>query len=401
MRYIWKINDEQPEMIQQISCDINIREAEIHCEDLNFDTYPDLQILCTGESEEAGKGYLYLWDRKNKVFAENYIELPTEYEQVTKMGTIAIVLTEQNEDTEIRRICKVDEEWGELVTIREWTLEKQSGHLKIYDCYSEQVLFDGMMGNEKYYEYLFWQDILPVIYHDASDSGVLVWSGEHYGEEYLDKEAFLEACGFKGEDPFFIFRDSLGNIKVELYFDEENDRGCGIHYAWRYIDKGIESVYMAGFTFDKVSEAAWKEPDPYSLLSIKGTDGSGGVDDYTENTTYTQDGKIDSFYSEGMIDWLVDDRERQQILEIDFVYRDNGTLAYRDYWHNSYIFSSTSSSIRSLYDESERLVYEYAYITQGSIESYYIYTDESKVPLYCLELDGYVPDMIRYNTDNP
>lgn len=193
-------------------------------------------------------------------------------------------------------------------------------------------------------------------------------------------------------EPFYQYYDSAGNLCLELYLDEETGSGSGI--AYHPLSEGGYEPHE--FAFDTCKLEDWKEMDPFSLKAVDGTDGSDMVNDYEELCEYTESGQIEHFRSWGNIDWLVESGGMQTILEINFVYREDGTLASKEYYHNGYLFGSTNSSKNSFYDEKERLVYEEAYITHGSLDIYYIYTDDSPKPSYRLLLDGDYTDMIQY-----
>lgn len=157
-------------------------------------------------------------------------------------------------------------------------------------------------------------------------------------------------------------------------------------------------AFWEGFTICNILEDEWKAPDPYLLKLVYGTDWIGEVTDYEEKTEYRDDGKPDYSEATGVTDHE-NDSERETILAMDFVYREDGTLYYRDYSHNDRV-GSTWGSVNSFYDEKERVVYESGYITHGYVEHYYIYEDESDKPAYCLYLDhnsGYAfPEMVKY-----
>ena len=100
-----------------------------------------------------------------------------------------------------------------------------------------------------------------------------------------------------------------------------------------------------------------------------------------------------------MIDWLGDGRETYKILDIDWVYRETGKLFYREFYQNSHLWGTTRQALYDYYDEDGRLIYESAYITHGSLDYFFIYTDGSCRPAYCLQLDnnlGYcIPLMVE------
>lgn len=79
--------------------------------------------------------------------------------------------------------------------------------------------------------------------------------------------------------------------------------------------------------------------------------------------------------------------ERDRLLEIEFTYREDGTLRRRDYAHNMMALETWHSVTHSFYDTQERLLYEDCYITHGSMDYYYIYQDDKEMPAYCLMLD--------------
>ena len=159
-----------------------------------------------------------------------------------------------------------------------------------------------------------------------------------------------------------------------------------------------------GFAFDAVYQREWKAEDPYLLASVDGSTGENMVQEYEEVIEYTKDGKIDYYKSMGVIDWLRDggaEDGKDRVLEINYIYSDDGTLFYRYYGHNGYLFSSTYCSIYSYYDEFGRVAYESGYITHGSIYEYYIYDNDGKEPKYYLYLDdnlGYcIPTLVRFH----
>lgn len=163
-----------------------------------------------------------------------------------------------------------------------------------------------------------------------------------------------------------------------------------------------ESAY--GFAFDAVYQGEWEAADPYLLTTVDGKTGENAGREYEEITEYTEDGKIDYYKSMAFVDWIGGEEEKEEkdrLLEINYIYRDDGTLYYRDYGHNSMVFETTFCSLDSYYDELGRVVYESGYITHGSIYEYYIYDNEGKEPKYYLSLDdnlGYcIPTLVRFH----
>lgn len=142
--------------------------------------------------------------------------------------------------------------------------------------------------------------------------------------------------------------------------------------------------------------------DPFLLESVYGTspEEDSYVVDYEESTVYTDSGKPDLFLGRGR---LSDREEEEDMLKINFIYREDGTLVCKEYSHHDLVFGSTLCSLDSFYDTHERVIYERGYITHGHLEYYYIYEDRdgkiAEKPAYILEIDynlNYaIPNMIK------
>lgn len=220
-------------------------------------------------------------------------------------------------------------------------------------------------------------------------------------ESNADKEALLKEQVFWGQNPFYSYEDPDRGVLVELYFDPEAGRGCGISYDIWYNEEQQKMVEEAGFVFEGVeirSRQDWNT-DPYSLTSVTGEKGD-ETDGYTETYKYREDGKIEYFLSQGKGIWKEEDADTlSDLLEISFTYREDGSLAYRQYQHNPIVWGTTNASMKSYYDEQERIIYESCYITHGAVENFYIYTDEGNIPTYSLFVDSggsYGVQMIMY-----
>lgn len=221
------------------------------------------------------------------------------------------------------------------------------------------------------------------------------------GKPYSGVEEFLKAFSLEEAVPFYEYYDINGNLQMTFYYDEETKKGCGIRYIYsKSEDSFLELVGTKGFVFEGFESEKWEEPDIYSVKSIDGYDGSSSVKNYNEETIYDKEGRITSFLSTGILYLLGEEEKIEKVININFEYRENGTLMYKDYWHHALVFGSYGCSIDSFYDERERVLYEDVYITHGSYDFYYIYTDDSRKPAYCLWLDNnigvWVPTLIRY-----
>lgn len=186
----------------------------------------------------------------------------------------------------------------------------------------------------------------------------------------------------------------MDNLRLELYGKESEDLFCGILYRYFYDSKKEKCFQMTGFAVDDIEDAKWVD-DTWSLAD------SLDDSDYEKSMEYTTDNKPAYFLVKGNDGTGEKEGEHVMLMQILYIYRDDGTLYDRHYRHNSYWAGSTRSSVDSLYNERERLVYEQAYITHGTLEDYYIYPDDSDKPAYCLEFDyagGAAPitTMVRY-----
>lgn len=178
--------------------------------------------------------------------------------------------------------------------------------------------------------------------------------------------------------------------------------GCGFRYAWAGPDGRREQPGIHGFGFHATDASQWDvwgDADPYSLLSVYGTDGS-DVEDYREFKASPADGRLEQFRAIRRLESLPLGPEPANILRLYFTYREDGSLCRKDYFHNGLMFGTTYSSSTLFYDGAERLPFAKCYITHGSLEYYCIYLDDGSRPAYCLVLDdniaGYVPEFVRY-----
>lgn len=400
--------------------------------------YNDLELFSDG----AMSGLLFISDRtavtSGKLFLEEPIEIPL-YETAFYDGSFNT--SEESETHREEILYQINEEEGRVEPLRRMTLQKETAMLEIWDYLDNRSVFsgeavikeDGSLSNAKYYQYLFRNDCYPFYQSSDTDTSIPVWvsqtknaedaseeNGDQSGfelvqntvfgntghmSEYEDRKTFLSDFGFGEQAPFYCYYDGNGNLQLELYLDEESGWGCGLMHTYGYTYQMEKKDSMYGFAFDAVSDGTWKESDPYLLASVDGETGEKSVDDYEENIDYTETEKVDCYRSLGIVG-LHDEEgnvinEKSTIVKINYIYRDDGTLFYRDYYHNDYVFGSTWQSCDSYYDESERIVYETAYITHGSLEYYYIYDNAGREPKYALYLDdnlGYcIPVCVRFH----
>ncbi len=276
------------------------------------------------------------------------------------------------------------------------------------DKLGEQVLGICVAGLELAYEEVAiadgdWEAVgSPRLNIDPEQAEFLVTDsrgGElHLG--YADKETFLRDFGFEGEEPFYQYVDEeTGVLWMELYFDEMAAKGCGIRY---FPD---ERRKEEGFVFNCSGKPLYTEDDHllrindkedlYSKLTYDGYDPSQDtyIEDFEEQTAYTADGKMKHYIATGWITYMSDEKDISTLVEMDFVYREDGTLQKKDRSHNMAYGGTWFSVIHGYYDRQERLIFEDCYVTHGSIDYFYIYEGEEMEPSYYLIIDHNLSDL--------
>lgn len=233
---------------------------------------------------------------------------------------------------------------------------------------------------------------------------VVLWNGETEDFEnrtYDSSGKFLEDFGFTDMEPFYEYTDMDQKLVLELYFDEETGHGCGLYHDYGYSNDNEEIVSIYGFAFQHTKTDEWVPEDTYSTLSVFGDDvREYDLSEYQEVYEYTDDGKLSSFEARGIIPDLGEGDTEESVLSMNYYYRDDGTLSYKEYHHHPLVFGTWQCSIRSWYDPLERLTYRSSYITHGRFEYFYIYESNEEQPTYLLMLDNYTssvwPEMFVY-----
>lgn len=210
---------------------------------------------------------------------------------------------------------------------------------------------------------------------------------------YANEADFAAGNGFDGAEPFYEYAVPDGEKRLLFYYDEAAQRGCGIRYYERD-PSTFTSTGMYGFAFEGVQESkpgeaggtweAYMEP-----VSVEGTTGAGSVEHFQENTEYDAAGRLVHYDAAGVLTFLKEaSEETEPVLWIDYEYYESGGLKSRSYWHNSAVFGSGYTTWSCFFDRQGRIAYEDIYITHGSWDTYYIYTDDSEAPAYILDLDN-------------
>lgn len=411
----FRMYDESGQLLQTFPCRIEAEEYTFKFDHLfSHEVQTDLEVFPANAEETGAKGLCYPWDSETGRFSEDPVEIP--WYQV-KDG-YRFVTSERDGDTVTDTICRINEGSRQVVELRKWTLsggpdwetyQSTTGMLCIRDCLEEQDLYNGevewndvgRLVNDEYYQELFWSDLELLGAYEEEETLSAVWVKEnsYTREEYADRESFLADCGFAGEEPFYQVYDRFRHLKLELFFDPIMGRGCGILYDYLF-NYDLECVTMRqGFVFETVLLKSWEqesEADTFSRLSVVGTDVRNAAPDYQESYGYTEEGNLSFFEARGSM--LVDREEvvERVLLSMHYIYRNDGTLYHKEYFHEQYLFGTSSQYISSDYDELGRIIYQYSYITHGAIEQFYIYGSREDRPDYCLSLDGDWPVMIHY-----
>ncbi|MBD5474012.1 MAG: hypothetical protein HDR20_14300 [Lachnospiraceae bacterium] len=360
-------------------------------------TEPDYYVLCKNDrrnlvlfpDKESSAGRFLEWD------GSRFLELGTDIKRGQTPSSDDLLLTEETASKLTREIYRPHRNDREAEVIRSYTLQKETGELEIWDCLDKKSLFhdtvslddEGAPINKEYYEVLFTEGLY--FWEGEAEEGTVpvdlrLKSSDEIDTEYASREAFLSDYGFTGSDPIYEYYDSLGNLRLEVYRDEDIDLFCGIVYRYYYNSDKQKVAALSGFVVDDIKEGEW-EDDTYSIMSSIDSYG------YEEKVEFTSDERPKYFLATGRDEIESDDGEivtmMVTMMEIDYIYRDDGTLYQRDYRHNPRRFSTYRQSESSLYDEKERLVFEDAYITHGILQDYYVYLDEGNKPAYHIELD--------------
>lgn len=408
--YVLVFCEEDGQLLQQIPCGRLTEPVTFSYDGIAYGSWRDLEIF----SADSDTGLLFLW--KDERFSEEPIVIP-RYVELRNRAMLAV--TKDGEIQE-KRLYQLNEFRERMEEVRSWSLNRDSGMLRIWDCLSQQSLFEGNVIldeegeplNQEYFEYLFWGN-RKLLWDYSADPTVYAWMNEEkaegddaqaggrswHTEEYESRQAFLESCGYTGEEPAYQYFDMFQNLQLELYLDEEAQECYGIAYMNR-VSADLESVArLYGFTVCNIGERQWEGDWAFSLMSVKTTRGNAEGENQG-NMEYTESGKPDHFIYQGLME---DDGVEYlgNLVEINYIYREDGTLFTRDYHHDARTYGSQLCSMDSFFDEKERLVYETGYITHGSCELYYFYEDEGEVPAYGLFLDyngGYAdPIMVRFH----
>lgn len=400
--YELRLYDGNGGILQRVPCGALTELIEISSG--GFDHSPEfptdvIEIFSSG----APWGLYIGWNREKSRFYDA-IEIPrhTEVRDREKM------LVEEDGNIYRKSVYALDR-WDGLGSyeVRRLSLDKETGELEIRDCLDDvsllketvQVDDEGNLVNKEYYDMLLWEDIYlvdyPVEYDE--DRWTMIcgeWIDGEWTIEYESKEEMLESMGFADSEPVYQYYDWHHNLLLELYMDETMEHGCGIDYEYSY-NSNMEKVADAcGFVIHGLkAEKEWEDRNVYAEISSIAPDDEEG---FEETIEYTPDGRPNYYLAQGMVAFnSLEGPVPTRLLELEYVYRDDGSLFYRYYWPYGASWSS-QGSVYSFYDEKERVIYEYEYASCETIRYYYIYQDESDKPAYHLEVNYICDDAWLY-----
>lgn len=422
--HTFRMYDAEGDLIQAFACDMDAEHFVFRFDNLcdDYQLNDDLEVFPEDQAKSGGEGFLFTWDGEEDRFVEEPIVIPW-YEEArsgSPYSTAPFLVKEETDNGVTNVIYYINDKTRRPVKLRTWTLSNSgskddAAELYLYDHLYETVLYDGevqwaiagRLKNDEYYQELFWKD-LPHLWDYTADSAIYTtkYIGGEGGVpedlEYDSRESLLDDCGFSDAEPFYRYYDRFGNPELEVFFDEDTGKGCGFSYSYSFNYELEEIVDCFGFIFEGVYEREW-EDDTYSLLTWEGADAREYVDIPNTLTSYNEDGQLLEFAVSGYMETEWDDGpefRENEVLSMDWVYRDDGTLYRKYYYHDPRCFSTTCQSQRVYYDESGRPAYRYEYITHGSFDYYYIYDGQEEEPKYCLCIDwnlsSPVTEMIVY-----
>lgn len=208
---------------------------------------------------------------------------------------------------------------------------------------------------------------------------------------FKDVNSFLESYGFAAMWPYHEFYAD-GELKMTLYYNADEQLGCGDYGdGWGVCFQGKDEVSWDGYFWGDYME-------PVIVYSNERPEDYMGEHTYDEVKEYDDAGRLVEYRVTNIADLTAECVDIESLQDstvlwndaviVNYSYRDDGTLAYRDYHHNTYLFGTTASTLETWFDEQGRPVYERAYITHGSLNWYYIYEDDDEIPEFVLETDA-------------
>lgn len=214
--------------------------------------------------------------------------------------------------------------------------------------------------------------------------------------ELLDEEStedWLKIYGMDAVSPV-CFHDLDGKLKLELYYDRETGRGCGLKYV-----ETSNGTDLLGFRVDGYQrECFWNYPNPYATDLVYETAASAEVDqlsdllekiasEFQDTFEYDREGKLIAWHLKGHVETGEEEGRQEELLTVFFSYTEEGILREKVYqFHEELVpYRELGGNQRYVYDERERLLYAEFETVMG--DCYFVYEEDALVPCAWLEVD--------------
>lgn len=388
-------------------------DESYYFEDVNFDGADDLLLQWCNINHPIWKAYL--WKEEEGIFQEElssvevfgYYFIGEEYIDATSPEGSGYYVNRYLYDKSRGYYCV-----GSLYTYYAGEDEAQEERFKeylyvdgVYQESTEIISWDEVSEMWKSGEPLTEEDETGEAQEKEDDTSHMVQvtvdkDGIGTREYYGDIDDFLAAYGMENQEPDFWYDNLDGRRQMALYFNEETGIWCGVRDFYNHDASLFAREEPYGFVFERMEQKAWSAPEiedisieECSRLCRK------TVDAYEEEYAYNEAGKITRFQAKG-IDEAMPENGVHLVLQIDYTYRENGTLLHRAYAHDSFVFATWQCRRDTYFDALERVIYDDVYVTHGNMDYYYFYHDEEMTPDYCLILDyntgDWYAEWIRY-----
>ena len=190
----------------------------------------------------------------------------------------------------------------------------------------------------------------------------------------------LTDCGFAADATPYAVWPETGEPELTLWFDPDRGVGCGTLYA-----DGASPL----FRFDQTGPCWYANAidcwpaDPFDPACTLAPDPESTVRDYQETTDRDEAGRIVRWTATG---FLEEAGETVTVRSDAYTYREDGTLACRDYFHSDRLFGTWLFHCRLWYDEQQRLTRASGTVTHGRTDYFYLYQGGNR-PAWQLCLD--------------
>lgn len=187
--------------------------------------------------------------------------------------------------------------------------------------------------------------------------------------------------GFAADaDPYALWGEG-SQTALTLWFDPARGVGCG-----QLLD---EAGNAETFRFDETGPGWYDEAlalwpaDPFDPACALAPDPETAVTGWREETERDEAGRLVRYEAGG---YWAEAGETLPVRRDEYTYREDGTLARRDYYHNDRLFGSWLYSCRLWYDAGQRLTRVRGYVTHGQLDYFYFYGEDG-APAWQLCLD--------------